>query len=196
MRIYAVLAHPKKDSLSGRFFYTTVQHLTDQGHQVDMLDLYERMQDVPFYIPKQGTGWSNTGLDQFPIYNEIKTSVMSADRIFMVYPIYWYAVPGIMKCWIDLITSYAWKFDKGPHGIPLHKIKKALVVNSASMSNWYRWLHTRNSGSEMVKESFKFLGIKNYYFYEIGSTGELTQAKVDKHQEKIKRLANWLAEGS
>jgi putative NADPH-quinone reductase len=192
MRIYAILAHPKKDSLSGRLFYTTVEHLKSQGVDVDVLDLYEYINQIPYFVPSPSQGWGGQGLEKHSFYQENKARFMAADRLFIVYPIYWYAVPGIMKSWLDLITNYAWKFEGGPYGIPLHPIKKALVVNSASMSNWFRWLRTRNSGSEMLKESFKFLGIKDYSFYEIGSTGSLTKAKVDRHQAKILKLSQWL----
>jgi len=192
MRVLAVLAHPNKDSLSGHMFYTTVEQLKASGAEVDVLDLYVRKDEIPYYIPGSGQGWSEGGLMQFPFYSENKERFMAADRLFVVYPIYWYAVPGIMKNWLDIVTNYAWKFEKGPYGTPLHKIKKALVINSASMSNWFRWLRTRNSGSEMLKETFKFLGIWNYKFYEIGSTSKLTQAKVDGHMAKILQRSDWL----
>jgi len=208
VRVLAVLAHPRKDSLSGRIFYNTVDHLKTQiingvNVQVDVLDLYDRKyiqkQEIPFYEPtgssgsNSSDGWDEqSGLAKYPFYQETKELFMSADRIFIVYPIYWYAVPGILKCWLDLVTNYAWKFDKGPYGIPLHKIKKALVVNSASMSNLFRWFRTGNSGSEMIKESLKFFGIRDYSFYEIGNTGKLTSAKVDAHIQKIIRKTNWL----
>lgn len=189
VRIFAILAHPKKDSFSGRIFYSVVQYLQNQGAHVDVLDLYDRINDVPFYTSPQT-------LEQLPFYQENKERFMAADRIFIVYPIYWYAVPGILKCWLDIITNYAWKFESGHHPRPLHKIKKALVVNSASMPNLYRWLFTANSGSAMLKESFKFLGIKDHTFYEIGSTNKLSQAKVDAHIAKIIQKSNALVKNS
>jgi len=193
VRVLAILAHPRKESLSGHFFYKTVDHLKTKGIEVDVLDLYDRKDEIPFYVQAGASGWDDQqGLAKYPFYLETKERFMAADRIFMVYPLYWYAVPGILKCWIDLITNYAWNFEKGPYGIPLHKIKKAFVVNSASMSNWFRWLRTRNSGTEMVKESFKFFGIHDYYFYEIGNTGKLNQEKIDRHLQKIIKNADWL----
>lgn len=192
MRVLAILAHPRKESLSGHFFYKTVEHLRSKNIDVDVLDLYDRKDEIPFYIQAGAPGWDEQGWAKYPFYTETKERFMSADRIFIVYPLYWYAVPGILKCWIDLVTNYAWKYDKGPYGIPLHKIKKALVVNSASMSNWFRWFRTRNSGSEMIKESFKFFGIRDYYFYEIGNTGKLTSEKVDAHTQKIIKKSDWL----
>jgi len=190
-RVLAVLAHPRKDSLTGTLFYKTVEHMRAAGATVDVLDLYDRAKDILFYD-------ANLKDAHAPFFEENKERFMAADRIFIVYPIFWYAVPGIMKCWIDLVTSYA--FTYGPqdsttfsnYALPKHSIKRALVVNSAAMSNWFRWLRTRNSGTEMVKETLKFLGIWDYAFYEIGSTTKLTPERVKKHQEKILKKSEWL----
>ncbi len=190
MRIYAIFAHPKKDSLNGRIFYDTVNHLRQQGATVDVLDLYDYVADMPFYAPKNHETLQD--IKQHAFFHDNKERFMAADRLFIVYPIYWFAVPGVLKCWLDSITNYAWQFNKGPYALPLHSIKKALVVNSASMSNWFRWLRTRNSGTEMVKESLKFLGIRHYTFYEIGNTPSLTPAKINKHIAKICKKADWL----
>lgn len=188
-RVYAILAHPKKDSLSGHIFYTVVKHLRDHGIFVDVLDLYDHKEQIPFYIPSL-----SQNIDQYPFAQQNKDRFMAADRLFIVYPIYWYAVPGIMKCWLDLITNYAWNFDKGPYGIPLHHITKALVVNSAGMSNLFRWFRTKNSGTEMLKDSFKFLGINRYDFYEIGNSGHLTTKKLENHFAKIIKKSNKLVQ--
>lgn len=186
-RVLAILAHPNKDSLNGRFFYSTVQHLQQQGITVDVLDLYQHADRIPFYI-------SQKQLDENDFFKENRELFMAADRLFIVYPVYWYAVPGILKCWIDLITNYAWKYQGDRYAKPLHKIEKALVVNTASMSNWAKWLYTRNSASEMLKETFKWMGIKNYDFYEVGSTSKLTTAKIDAHLAKIAKKSDWLVQ--
>lgn len=190
MRIYAVLAHPNKESLSGHLFYNTVDHLIKQNVTVDILDLYQQADRIPFYVPP--TTIKHSSDSRFDFYFENKERFMVADRLFIVYPVYWYATPGILKCWLDLITNYAWRYQKGHCGIPLHHIKKALVINSASMPNWYRWLCTQNSATEMMKQSFKFLGINNYHFYEIGNTKKITPDQVNKHLTKILKKSDWL----
>lgn len=184
--VYAILAHPNKDSLTGRLFYETVQHLKTQGVTVDVLDLYEHAGRIPFFIsPKQ--------LEENDFFKENRQRFMAADRLFIVYPVYWYAVPGILKCWLDLITNFAWKYEGKHHAKALHNIQKALVVNTASISNWRKWLCTRNSASEMLKESFKWMSIKSYDFYEIGNTSQLTTTKINTHLANIAKKSVWLA---
>lgn len=191
VRIYAILAHPRKDSLTGTLFYSAVRHMQESGAQVDVLDLYDRAQDVALYNPNLKNSHNS-------FFEENKERFMAADRIFIVYPIFWYAVPGIMKCWMDLITSYA--FDYSSHDAqlfsnyakPKHAIRKALVINSAGMTTFFRKFFTRNSGSEMVKETLKFLGISTYSFYEINDTTRMTPEKNAYHARKVTMLCNWL----
>ena len=184
IRVLAVLAHPKKDSHNGRFFYATVEHLKKQPNiQVDVLDLYEHAQRIPFYD-------FNT-IKTNPFFLENKERIMAADRLLIMYPVWWYSVPGILKCWMDLISNYAWQYQE-PYARPLHKITKSLVVNTAAMPNLFRWLFTRNSATETVKRMFRFMGIKQFVFYEIGRTEKLTSAQEKKHLEKIIKKSDWL----
>jgi NAD(P)H dehydrogenase (quinone) len=190
MRIYAIIAHPKKEGLNRTLFNAAINHLKEQGATVDVLDLYERVHDVPFYVPPKTM---TPGADKrFDFFYENKERYMAADRLFIVYPVYWYAVPGILKCWLDLITNFAWKFKTSTYALPLCTIKKTLVINTASMPNWYRWFCTRNSATEMMKQSFKFMGLKPYKFYEIGKADKLTEKDIAQHIVKVTSLADWL----
>lgn len=183
VRVYAILAHPNKDSLSGRLFYSTVQHLEKQGAIVDVLDLYEHADRIPLY---------SRSLESNAFFQENKQRFMNADRLFIVYPVYWYAVPGALKCWLDLITNFAWKYDGGRAAKPLHSIKKLLIVNSANMPNWVRWFFTRNSATEMVRESFKWMGVTSCKVHEIGNAHKTTAEQAAAHQTKIIKKSDWL----
>jgi putative NADPH-quinone reductase len=185
-RVYAVLAHPKgKDSLNGHIFYAIVEQLKKQNIEVDVLDLYQQAHRIPFF------SYDAVHTDFF---KENKQRFMAADRLVVVYPVYWYSVPGILKCWLDLITNFAWKYEKFPHAKPLHHITKAMVINSAGIPNWYRWLCTKNSASETLKQSFKFIGLPKTYFYEIGNAGKLKPEQIQKHVNTILQKTQWLIE--
>lgn len=190
MRIYAIIAHPKKVGINRTLFNAAVNHLKEQGVTVDILDLYDRDQDVPFYHPPKEM---IRGADKrFDFFYENKERFMAADRLFIVYPMYWYAVPGILKCWLDLVTNYAWKAQSSMQALRLCKIQKTLVINTASMPNWYRWFCTRNSATEMMKQSLKFMGLKPYHFYEVGNAEKQTEKDMAQHIRKVLKLSDWL----
>ncbi|MFA6527241.1 MAG: NAD(P)H-dependent oxidoreductase [Candidatus Babeliales bacterium] len=191
MRVYAIVAHSKKESMNGHFFYQVVSHMKSEGHVVDVLDLYDRADQIPFF-GKHVIGGTQRDPICHPFFIENKERFMAADRLFIEHPIYWYSVPGILKTWMDLLTNFAWKYEGGLHAKPLHKIKKTLVVNSSSAPLFYRKYLTSNPAKVQLRETFKFIGIPESKFYEIGSVTSLTLQDGQRHVEKINEKTHWL----
>ncbi len=197
MKILAVIAHPKKDSLTRTLFDTAIDAVKKSGHEVDILDLYERADEIPYYHPPQAQQGADSGLTSFPFFEENKKRILSADRIIIAYPVWWYAVPGVMKNWLDIITNYAFSYNGTNKATPKHKITKALIINTADMSLFYRWFCTRNSATAMVKQSCYFMGIKQTRCFEASSytsfTGKkITQDQIQKSLLKLRKKAAWL----
>lgn len=192
MRVLAVLAHPVASSTSGRLFYEAVKALQQQGATVDVLDLYQRAEQIPFLkFPEPGKSFDSVFAD-IPFYWENKERFMAADRLLIAYPVWWYAVPAIMKAWLDLITNYAWVHHKGAYATAKHNIKKVLIVNTADMSWWHRILHSKNSATEMVVESCKYIGISAIMVHEVNKARKLGPHDKERHVQKVLRLCDWL----
>ncbi len=37
-----------------------------------------------------------------------------ADALVLVYPVYWWSMPGLLKGWIDRVFTNGWAYDEGP----------------------------------------------------------------------------------
>ncbi len=185
-RIYAVLANHNPSSLSSKLFAHATDHLERQGAFVDRLDLYKHHADIPFYFPhKPIEEHGIPALQEFPFFHENKERFMEADYLLIVYPIYWYSTPGILKTWIDLITNFAWQHKGGSRAQALHKIKHALVVQSSFQPLWRRrWLDGDLERRQLSK-TFDFIGIKQYTFYDIGSVHKLSPDDIEKHATSL-----------
>ncbi len=187
MKVLAVLANDKKKSLNRFLFDNIVQYLSTQQNTVDVLDLYQRQKDIPFYVqPKAEKSITNKTLNDYPFFQEHKERFMAADMLVIVAPIYWSSVPGILKSWFDLITNFAWKYQ-GTISTqkPLHHIKKVIMVTTMGIPWWYKVFVTRNAISRQFQEIFKFIGIKDYTIYEITSVDKLNEETVQSHLQKI-----------
>lgn len=186
MKVLAVLANDKKKSLNRFLFENITTHLTNKNYSVDVLDLYQRQKDIPFYVqPKAGPSVTDSALADFPFFQEHKKRFLAADMLIIVAPIYWYSVPGILKSWFELISNFAWKDAGNMHEKPLHNIKKAIMVTTMSMPWWYKVFITRNAIARQFQEIFKFIGIKDYSIYEITSVNKLDEPAVQAHLQKI-----------
>lgn len=53
-----------------------------------------------------------------------------ADALVLVYPVYWWSMPALLKGWIDRVFANGWAYDEGPdlklkknlHHLPVHLI--------------------------------------------------------------------------
>jgi len=186
MYIYAILAHDKKDSLNHYLFSQTTKYLETRNMQIDFLNLYDYKDEIPFYSHDRKV------LENNNFFQENKKRFMDADTLLIVHPIYWYSVPGILKTWLDLITNFAWKYEGGFYAKPLHKIKKALVINTSMSPKYFRTAWGFDPAMSQLKNMFKFIGLPQYYFYRIGNVGQLSDEKVAEHLEQIFKLADKL----
>jgi NAD(P)H dehydrogenase (quinone) len=187
MRILAIVAHDKETSLTKKIFNETLEFLREQKNiELDVLDLYAHAHEIPFYISNREK------LEVFPFYQENKERILKADRLLIIFPTYWYGVPGILKCWFDLINQYAWKFN-GPYkpAIPLHNIKKALVINLTITPRWYNFLWLGDPARDQVKNTLRFLNIKPI-MYTVDRSTTLSEKQLIAHKKKINDLCRKL----
>lgn len=179
MKIYAIVAHDKPTSLTKTLFNHCIEQLRSQDVTIDVLDLYERASEIPFYISDRPT------LEAHPFYQENKERFLAADRLLIAFPVYWYSTPGILKCWFDLINQFAWKFD-GMYkpAIARHKIKKALVINSLMTPWWYNRFILGDPAREQVRLTLKFLNIEPL-MYTVDRSNQMNQQVLLKHFKNI-----------
>ncbi|MBD3231828.1 hypothetical protein GF322_04165 [Candidatus Dependentiae bacterium] len=190
IQIYAIFAHDKKDSLNGSIFQQATEYLKEKHEiAVDSLYLYDRALEIPFYTHNKNQ------LETNPFFAENKERFMAADRLLIVHPVYWYSVPAILKCWIDLITNFAYKYESGLYAKPLHKITKTLIINTSMAPSWYYKYFTCNTQMRQLNETFKFFGIPKNDFYQLGDIAKLTNKKYINHIKKIlKKVDNLISD--
>ena len=187
MRILLVIAHDKKDSLTWQLAEHTAQkcRIESPQAQVTILDLYAHANNIPFFQHEKKLLESS----EFFIMN--RDLILNTDRIALFFPVYWYSTPGIMKCWIDLITNYAWRYQGGRVAQPLHPIKKALIVSSTMSPRWYT-LFLCNPAQNQVKQTLRWMGIKEMLTLEIGSTGTMNSTRMANTKCMLNRLCKRL----
>jgi len=55
-----------------------------------------------------------------------------ADALVLVYPVYWWSFPGLLKGWIDRVFSNGWAYDEGQDGRTVKKLGR-LAVHLAAL---------------------------------------------------------------
>lgn len=182
MNIYAIFANDNLNGTSYKLFKRATETLKEQGNSVDELLLYERSGEIPFFKHDR------TFMESHPFYNENKERFLQADAILLVFPLFWYSVPGILKAWLDMINGWAYTYEEGIHAKPLHSIKKALIIYSSMQSKEYLENTLQNPVENQLLETFKFIGIPEIEVYHVDNVNTIDPEKLAAHLEEITTL--------
>jgi NAD(P)H dehydrogenase (quinone) len=122
MNVLWVLAHPDDRSLNAALHRDGIAELTEQGHHVEVSDLYAMkwnpVVDRDDYGPDSDErlvvgSASKKALDEGTLSPDIRAEQDKLDRADLVvlqFPLWWFGMPAILKGWIDrvFIKGYAY----------------------------------------------------------------------------------------
>lgn len=182
MKVYAIFANDNTKGTTHKIFVHGVETLKNIGHEIDILDLYDREHDIPFYRHDRGY------MESHPFYIENKERFLQADTLLIVFPLYWYSVPGILKTWIDLINGWAYTYQSGLHAKPLHNIKNAIIVYSAMQDKQHLEKMLHSPVENQLSETCTFIGIPEVKFHLVDNVTKLTPEELEKHLLEITKI--------
>lgn len=141
MKILLVLAHPEPRSFCGALRDEAVRTLQAEGHEVEQSDLYAmRWQpllgpqdfavedsDTPFNAQQAQRAAVARGHQPADVVVE-QDKLARADLVVLIFPVWWFAPPAILKGWIDRVFALDAAYGGGrwfDHGV--FRGKRALL---------------------------------------------------------------------
>jgi NAD(P)H dehydrogenase (quinone) len=135
MKFLCVLAHPEPASFTASLAHYGMRALEEEGHVVDVADLYAMQFDPVsdrrnFMEPFDPTRFDQQAEERFasanagfsPDLQREMDRLSSCDVLVLQFPIWWLGMPAIMKGWIDRVFAIGrtygggrW-FDRGMMG--------------------------------------------------------------------------------
>jgi len=209
MKILHVVANPKPadESVSKQVTEAFFQALRKAGcsARVTSVDLYKDPPPFYTYDTYRRFWYPVFQMDYKPSAAEKKAARYAlkhgklfneADVLVITTPMWNFAVPGILKAWMDQVMSPGLTFTMGPAGVvALHKMKKVVVL--AACGGAYDPEDRRNNLTHQIKAMFGFARVRevdvamadgqNPFFYK-----DCAQRK-DKAIQTAKALAQKLA---
>ncbi|MER7055213.1 NAD(P)H oxidoreductase [Streptomyces sp. NPDC000351] len=104
-----VHAHPRPDSLTAQLAHRAHARLTADGFTVDVLDLHAEGFD-PRMTPEDEPDWADPGKEYSPEVRAHMRRVAVADTIVVVFPLWWFGPPAILKGWIDRVWNHGFAY--------------------------------------------------------------------------------------
>ncbi|MFE2554748.1 NAD(P)H oxidoreductase [Streptomyces sp. NPDC059352] len=106
-----VVAHPRPDSLTAQIAGRQYARLTGEGHTVDVLDLYAEEFD-PALRPADEPDWEDREKRYSPEAHAHMERILAADDILVVFPVWWFGPPAMLKGWIDRVWNYGFAYGR------------------------------------------------------------------------------------
>lgn len=210
MRIFYIYAHPEPKSFNAALKNTAIDALKEKGHEVKLSDLYamnfnpvltasdfpERKNPEFFNVFLEAIRASKTGAFA-PDIKEEMGKVMWADLIIFQFPIFFTAMPAIMKGWIDRVLAPGFGFNpitNSAYDTGLFKGKSAmLVTTSGSPKETYSEGGAHgdlNKHLESITHCvFEFMGMKvlpSFIIYEASSMSrERGAEELEKYKNRL-----------
>ena len=126
MNVLLVLAHPERRSYNGAMFDTAVEALGAAGHAVITSDLYRMgfdpissrrnfttVKDADYLkLQMEELHASEAGGFAAEVESEI-AKVEAADLMIWQFPLWWFALPAILKGWVDRVFAMGRTYGGG-----------------------------------------------------------------------------------
>ena len=118
------------------------------------------------------------------ISDDFIAEIKAADHILLTAPMYNFAVPAVLKAWIDHVVRVNVTFKVTPEGqyIGLLENKKATIIIASSGDYSAPPMDGYNAEKSYLKQIFGFLGITDVSFLDAGGTYVLNSGKVSVDQ--------------
>jgi NAD(P)H dehydrogenase (quinone) len=128
MNVLIVFAHPERHSLNGALLDVAVGELEAEGHSVIVSDLYAMnwksavdREDFPGLEPEARLRVASASSEEFAacrLTDDVKAEqekLLWADTVILQFPLWWFAMPAILKGWVDRVYACGFAYGVGEH---------------------------------------------------------------------------------
>ena len=108
MHVLTVFSHPQRKSFPGAVLDAFVEGVVQAGHTAEVADLHAEGFDPRFTAEDHAHFWG--GPRPADVARE-QARVDAADALALVFPIYWWSFPALLKGWIDRVFTTGWAYS-------------------------------------------------------------------------------------
>ena len=109
MKTLLVLAHPRRNSLTAAVADIFAAGLGKNGHDVEWANLIQEGFD-PVLREEDEPDWDNPRKVYSPEVRHEMERIERNEATVMIFPVYWWSVPGVLKGWIDRVWNNGWAY--------------------------------------------------------------------------------------
>lgn len=120
MHSLIVVSHPLPGSLTAAVARQIGDGLAQGGHSFEIADLTAEGFDPRFTANDVAIHLKQAHVD--PAVAAEHARIGRADALVLVYPVYWWSFPALLKGWIDRVFINGWAYEEMPDGQIVRKL--------------------------------------------------------------------------
>lgn len=162
MHALIVVSHPLNTSLTHSVAAAIAQGVAESGshHSAEIADL-TREGFSPVFAEPDIAAFRQTGATPSDAIAE-QARIDNADALVLVFPIYWWSMPGLLKGWIDRVFSNGWAYEETADGNVVKKLGRLRVhlvaLGAASQQTYDKHGFTDAFNAQIVYGIFDYCG--------------------------------------
>ena len=127
MHALIVVSHPVKTSLTHSVAAAVARGITDANREnsVEIADLAQEGFNPAFSAPDYDAFQRTAALPPDVVAEQAR--IDNADALVLVYPVYWWSMPGMLKGWIDRVFANGWAYEERSDGRIVKKLTRLPV---------------------------------------------------------------------
>ena len=162
MHALIVVSHPLNTSLTHSVAAAIAQGVAESGshHSAEIADL-TREGFSPVFAEPDIAAFRQTGATPSDAIAE-QARIDNADALVLVFPIYWWSMPGLLKGWIDRVFSNGWAYEETADCNVVKKLGRLRVhlvaLGAASQQTYDKHGFTDAFNAQIVHGIFDYCG--------------------------------------
>ncbi|MEU6269144.1 NAD(P)H-dependent oxidoreductase [Saccharopolyspora shandongensis] len=195
MRSLVVVAHPDPESLTHGLGSEVTAALSGDGRSAELVDLAAEAFD-PRFTKADLLHYRGEGPTPPDVVRE-QARLDRAEQLVLVFPVYWWSMPALLKGWIDRVFINGWAFEYSPGGRLVPKLNQLsvhlLAVAGGDADGYERHGYTNALRTQIDHGIFGFCGASiasTRIVYDSETTPvEALAAEVNSTVEHVSTLA-------
>ena len=161
MHVLVVTAHPRKDSLTQTVAKKVCDGLLESGCTVELADLYAENFDPRLNIQDE-PDWEDVEKEYSDEVKKEVARIERSDALIMIFPVWWWGMPAMLKGWIDRVWGYGFAYGEG-NALSVQKII-SIGVSASSESDEDSQAFFESLKKQMVEGICHYCGVKDSTF--------------------------------
>lgn len=191
MHTLIVVAHPEPESLSHAVASQIARdiNLAGQKHTFEVADLAQEGFD-PRFTAADLAVHRRKALPSADVRVE-QARIDRADALVLVFPVYWWAMPALLKGWIDRVFSNGWAFDFSLQSALIKKLSHLSVhlvgIGGADTATYAKHGYATSMKAQIDHGIFEYCGAQVMTSKLLLDSETADSAKVLQAAEQIGR---------